>query len=86
MAKRVLSKIRQLRLDMAARLGRAVTLAEVSTTTGIAISTLSRLENGQVKGIEFATLVKLAEFYGAQSTNDLISLEDARRALRLALA
>lgn len=84
--KRVVSRAKQLRLDMAARLGREVTLKEVFDTTGIAISTLSRIENNQAKGIEFATMAKLAEFYGIASTGDLLSLEDARRTLRMALA
>lgn len=84
--KQIVTRARQLRYEMAARLGRAVTLKEVSQATGVAVSTLSRLESGQAQGIEFATLAKLAAFYGVSSTNDVLSLEDARRALRLALA
>lgn len=85
MAKKVVSRAKQLRLNMAARLGREVTLKEVYDATGVAISTLSRIENNQVKGIEFATLAKLAEFYEVTSTNDVLSLEDVWRALRSAL-
>ena len=80
MGKKVVSRVKQLRLDMAARLGRDVTLKEVSESTGIAISTLSRIETNQVKGIEFATLAKLAAFYGAESVGDMLALEDAWRA------
>ncbi len=84
--KKVVSRAKQLRLLKAAQLGREVTLREVFEATGIAISTLSRIESGKAKGIEFETLVKLAEFYGISNTNELISIEDARLALRLALA
>jgi DNA-binding Xre family transcriptional regulator len=80
MAKKITPRVKQLRLDLAAKRGREVTLKEVYEATGIAISTLSRIENNQVKSVEFATLAKLAEFYGAGEIADLLTLEDARRA------
>lgn len=79
MSKQIVSKVKQLRLESAAKRGREVTLKEVYEATGIAVSTLSRLENNQVKGVEYATLAKLAEFYGVGSVADLLALEDARR-------
>jgi transcriptional regulator with XRE-family HTH domain len=86
MAKKVVPRAKQLRLNLSARLGREVTLREIYEATGIAISTLSRIENNQAKGIEFATLAKLAEFYGISDASALLSIEDARRALQLAAA
>jgi transcriptional regulator with XRE-family HTH domain len=86
MAKRVAFRFRQLRREMSAREQRDVTLKEVSEATGIAVSTLSRLESGNAKGIELETLAKLAAYYQASSGADLLSVEDARRALRPALA
>lgn len=86
MARAVRSKLRQLRLNLAAVQGREVTMKEVCSATGIALSTLSRIENNQVQSIEFATLVKLADFYGVKEVGDLLSLEEIRRTLRTALA
>ncbi|NTU79093.1 MAG: helix-turn-helix transcriptional regulator [Chloroflexales bacterium] len=86
MARAVRSKLRQLRLNLAAAQGREVTMKEVCDATGIALSTLSRIENNQVQSIEFATLVKLADFYGVKEVGELLSLEEIRRALRTALA
>ena len=79
MAKKVSSRAKQLRLAMAAKRGREVTLKEVYETTGIAISTLSRLENNQVRGVDFATLAKLAEFYCVSNMADLLAVEEARQ-------
>ncbi len=84
MAKRVTFRFRQLRREMSARQQHDVTLKEVSDTTGIAISTLSRLESGNAKGVELETLAKLASFYGVDSGADLLSVEDARLARLLA--
>ena len=86
MAKRVAFRFRQLRRELAAREQRDVTLKEVCEATGIAISTLSRLECGNAKGVELETLAKLAEFYHASTGADLLSVEDARRTLQLAAA
>jgi DNA-binding Xre family transcriptional regulator len=86
MAKTVKTRLKQLRLNLAAQRGHEVTLKEVYDTTGIAISTLSRIENNKAKGIEFDTLVKLADFYGVSDIGQMLSLEEIRRALRTALA
>ena len=82
----VRTKLRQLRLDRAARLGHEVTMKEVCDATGIALSTLSRIENNVVQSMEFGTLVKLADFYEVKDIGELLSLEEIRRALRAALA
>ena len=87
MAKRITSRVRQARLNMAARLGRTVSIREVSRETGIAVSTLRRLEDDKAEGVDFATLTRLAEFYGAARIDDLFQMADEdRRTLRLALA
>ena len=86
MPREVRTKLRQLRLNKAAHLGREVTLQEVHKATGIAVSTLSDLEQGRVKGIKFDTIVRLAEFYAVDNIGDMLSLEEIRRALRVALA
>jgi transcriptional regulator with XRE-family HTH domain len=86
MPRAVKTKLRQLRLDRAAKLGREVTMKEVCDATGIALSTLSRIENNVVQSIEFATLVKLADFYEVIDIGQMLSLEEIRRALRAALA
>lgn len=61
-------------------------MKEVSEATRIAISTLSRLESGNAKGIEPEAFAKLATFYKASSGADLLSVEDARRTRQLAAA
>ena len=86
MPRAVRTKLRQLRLNRAAHLGREVTLQEVHNATGIAISTLSDLEQGRVKGMKFDTIVRLADFYAVDNIGDMLSLEEIRRALRVALA
>jgi DNA-binding Xre family transcriptional regulator len=87
MTKRITSRVRQARLNMAARLGRTVSIREVSRETGIAVSTLRRLEDDKAEGVDFATLTRLAEFYGAARIDDLFQMADEdRRTLRLALA
>lgn len=86
MPKRVTPQIKQLRLDRAARLGRTISIREVSRETGIAISTIRRMESGEAEGVDFATLSKLAEFFEVSGIGDLLSLDDGRCTLRLALA
>ena len=86
MKKKVAFRFRQLRRELSAREQRDVTLKDVSEATGIAISTLSRLESGSAKGVELETLAKLAAYYGVDSGADLLSIEEAWRALRPALA
>jgi DNA-binding Xre family transcriptional regulator len=85
MAKRITSRVRQARLDMAARLGRTVSIREVSRETGIAVSTLRRLEDDKAEGVDFATLTRLAEFYGVARIDDLFQMADEdRRTARVA--
>lgn len=84
MGKKVLWRARQLRREMAAKQGRDVSLGEVADATGIAISTLSYLENNKGRGLDFGTLEKLAEFYGVEGVNELLSMEDQRRTPALA--
>jgi transcriptional regulator with XRE-family HTH domain len=86
MTKRVTFRFRQLRRELAAKEQRDVTLKEVSESTGIAISTLSRLESGGAQGVEIRTLERLAAFYKVGSGADLLLVEDARRTRQLAAA
>lgn len=86
MAKRVVPRIKQLRLDRAAHWGRTISIREVSRETGIAVSTLRRMESNEAEGVDFSTLSKLADFYQASNIGDLLTLEDVRRALRAAAA
>jgi len=52
-----------------------LTQREVSLATGLSQKTLSALETGSSKGIEFSTLVKLCQFLKC-APNDLLILED----------
>lgn len=69
-------KAKNLRLELAAKLGRDVTQDEVSRSTGLAISRISAIENNKTRGVEFDTLVKLARFYHVRSVADLIEFEN----------
>lgn len=71
---RVQWRAKQLRLSLAARLGRDVTQEEVSQATGISTSRLSVIENGKVRGVEFDTLEKLARFYQVRDVGELLQL------------
>jgi DNA-binding Xre family transcriptional regulator len=52
-----------------------LTQREVSLATGLSQKTLSALETGSSKGVEFATLAKLCQFLKC-APNDLLILED----------
>jgi DNA-binding Xre family transcriptional regulator len=61
---KIVSKVRQLRLEYAAHIGRPVEQKEVADAVGVTEATLSRIERGLVTRIDFDTLVKLCGFYG----------------------
>lgn len=61
---KVVSKAFDLRKDFEKKLGRTVTLSEVSEKTGITRLALRRLERGETRGIDFDVLEKLCAFYG----------------------
>jgi DNA-binding Xre family transcriptional regulator len=61
---RIVTKARQLRLNLGAQRGAAVTLQEVADAAKIERSALNRIELGKTQGIDFETLVKLCAFYG----------------------
>jgi len=61
---KIFTKVRRLRLQMAATRGTPVTLQEVSEATGIDSAALSRIESGKTTRIDFDTLQKLCVFYG----------------------
>lgn len=61
---KIMSKARQVRLAYQAKIGRTVTVQEVSEKTGIARAALTRIELGKTEKIEFDTLLKLCAFYG----------------------
>jgi putative transcriptional regulator len=52
-----------------------LTQREVALATGLSQKTLSALETGASKGVEFSTLAKLCQFLKC-APNDLIILED----------
>lgn len=84
MAKAIRFRLRQLRREVSAKRQHNITLKEISQATGIAISTLSRLESGASKGIELVTLAKLADFYSVSSGSDLLDVVDENTDPRLA--
>ena len=52
-----------------------LTQRDVSLATGLSQKTLSALETGASKGVEFSTLAKLCEFLKC-APNDLLLIED----------
>lgn len=55
--------LRQARLDHAARIGKKVSLRDVSKATGVPTSVLSDLETGKVKNPTIQTVGSIASFY-----------------------
>ena len=72
---RVVSRARNLRLDLAARLGRPVSVEEVAEGAGIARTALTRIELNQTERIDFDTITRLCKFYGV-GIGDLLTLEE----------
>lgn len=60
---KIISRARQLRLDYAQKIGRAVTVEEVAEAVGLSRAQLSKIENGQTGRIDFDTLAGLCSFY-----------------------
>ena len=61
---KIVSKVRQLRLNHQAKIGRSVTIEEVAEATGISRAALNRIELNQTERIDFETIRKLCEVYG----------------------
>lgn len=61
---RIVTKARQLRLNLGAQRGMAVTLQEVADAANIERAALNRIELGKTRGIDFETLEKLCAYYG----------------------
>jgi DNA-binding Xre family transcriptional regulator len=80
---RIVSRVRQARLNYAQRLGRDVSIAEVAEQVGITRAALRKIENGEVS-VSFPVLARLCAFYELQP-GDLLGYED-RLALQLAAA
>jgi DNA-binding Xre family transcriptional regulator len=61
---KIVTKARQLRLNLGAQRGMAVTLQEVADAANIERAALNRIELGKTRGIDFETLEKLCAYYG----------------------
>lgn len=72
-------RAKQLRLQHAAKLGRDVQQGEVAQAIGMSITALSNIENNKMKGVEFSTLERLAQFYGVDSVCDLLEFSEEPR-------
>jgi putative transcriptional regulator len=71
---KIVSKALQARLSYQARVGRKVSLQDVSEATGITTAALSRIERGQTERVDFDTLSKLCVFYGV-GVGDLLEFD-----------
>ncbi len=78
---KIISRVRQARLDYAQRLGRDVSVQEVATKIGVTRAALWKIEKGDVS-ISHTVLAELCKFYNLQP-GDLIGYED-RQTLCLA--
>lgn len=59
----VVCTARQQRLEYSARRGKHISQSAVVGLTGVAVSTLSRLESGIAIGVEFHTIARLCALY-----------------------
>ena len=78
---KIITKMRQARLDYQQREGRVVSLNEVAAAIGVTPAALSKIERSQAwpgRGV----LAELCKFYGVQP-GELLEYED-RRATRIA--
>jgi DNA-binding Xre family transcriptional regulator len=77
---KIVSKVRQARLDLAQRLGRDVSVQEVANAIGITRAALHKIETGETF-LSRPVLAKLCEYYKLQP-GDLLRYEEwlARRA------
>jgi DNA-binding Xre family transcriptional regulator len=80
---RIVLKVRQARLNLAQRLGRDVSVQEVSNAIGITRAALHKIESDE-SFLSRPVLAKLCEYYKLQP-GDLLKFED-RRARLLAAA
>jgi DNA-binding Xre family transcriptional regulator len=80
---KIISKMRQARLDYAQRLGRDVSVQEVANAIGITRAALHKIESGE-SFVSRDVLAALCKFYGLQP-GDLLVYEDWL-ALQLAAA
>ena len=61
---RIVSRARQLRLNLQAREGQPITVQEAADRIGIDRKVLTRIELGKIERIDAETLKKLCVFYG----------------------
>ncbi|GAB4195905.1 MAG: hypothetical protein OHK0022_12930 [Roseiflexaceae bacterium] len=71
---KIISRIKQARLDYAQRLGRDVSIQEVATAIGITRAALRKIENDEAF-VSRPVLASLCQFYGLQP-GDLLKYED----------
>lgn len=63
---KVFSRVRKLRMLLAAKRGRTVTVGEAAEGIGITRVALSRLENDQTEQVSFETMAKIIAFYSRE--------------------
>lgn len=63
---RIITKALQLRLEKGRKENRVVSQEEVAEAIDVTRTTLRRIERGDTKGIDFDTLAKLCNYYGAE--------------------
>jgi len=68
---RIVLKVRKLRMDYQAKLGRPVEQKELAVAVGIHENTVSRIEQGKISRIDFDTLIKLCGFYSRVLERDI---------------
>ena len=60
---KIVSKVRQLRLNLQAKEGRRISIQEVADQIGVSRVRLTNIELGNIERIETEELTKLCEFY-----------------------
>lgn len=63
---KIVSKARQLRLDLSAKLGRTVTAKEVAAAIGYDQRSVLKIENGDVERVDLDVLGKMSAYYHEQ--------------------
>lgn len=72
---KVITKVRQARLDYSARIGRVVTVEEAARELGMDRKRLTQIELDRWDSIDRETMAKMANLYGVKKLSDLFDLD-----------
>lgn len=82
---KIITKVRQLRMQKQLRENRDVPIQEVAMAIGITHAALSNIENRKTERMHFETLRRLCDYYGV-GVGDVLEYDPNKRAIDLVSA